>query len=135
MTKKIPTSRAKTAYGVLSDIARLTQREPKRMRMAAWGGEANNAGYLDSRLLPACNTVGCIGGWTNLLTGTTGSCHAETVLGLTREQANDLFYGPLCTEDGQGTVRHARRVVGLIRRFQRAHRQQLLAKKVKSVCR
>lgn len=126
-TTLIPTSKAKTAYSLLSDIVKLTVDEPRRMRMQSWGGDIGNAEFLAPSKRPACNTVGCIGGWTTVLRpGPT----AEKVLGLTGEQADELFFGPLCADPNQGSPNHARKVVALIRKFQKKYRAQLLKTKV-----
>lgn len=121
----VPTSKAKTAYGLLSDIAKLAQEEPARMRMDCWGGRPGT--YTVISRVPACRTVGCIGGWTEVLRP---KKRAARTLGLTNAQELELFYGPLCLEDNQGTRRHASRVVSLISRFQKKYRTQLLTKKV-----
>lgn len=47
---------------------------------------------------PKCNTVACIGGWTQLAIDGSGQCPDERVaaqlLGLSYEQAQKLFYTP-----------------------------------------
>lgn len=75
---------------------------------------------------PLCGYVGCIGDWTEVLR----RGQARKILGLNDVQADTLFYGPLVEDSGQGTYRHARRVVALIQRFQRKYRGQLLATRV-----
>lgn len=127
-TTKIPKSRAKTAYGLLGEIRALALDEPKRMEMCSWGGVVGNARFR--REAPACGTVGCIGGWVNVLHPKSREEGARIALGITYDQADELFYGDLCTDDDQGTMKHARRVGALIRKFQKKYRAQLLAKKV-----
>jgi hypothetical protein len=129
MTTKLPTSQAKTAYGLLSDIAKLALTEPKRMWMCAWGGEAGNAcDYYALGDGPACGTVGCIGGWTDVLRP---RGDAWETLGLTGEQRSELFEPrALIRDPEQGTLAHAKRVAAHIRRFQRTYRAQLLRTKV-----
>lgn len=141
MTAKVPTSKAKTAYGVLNTIAKLALDEPKRMRMGTYLDRFDK-GNPDEPLCgikqwPACGTVGCIAGWTTELRPQRSEKllsivdRAARVLGLNQEQATQLFHdGKLCTEQGQGTVKHARHVVAHIRAFQQKYRAQLLAKKV-----
>lgn len=126
-TTQIPTSKAKTAYSLLSDIAKLAVDEPRRMRMQSWGGEIGNAYWMAPDMRPACNTVGCIGGWTNVLRR---GPSAESVLGLTSEQADELFFGPLVQDENQGSRRHALKVAAMIRKFQKKYRAQLLKTKV-----
>ena len=134
MKSLIPVSKAKTAYGLLSEIATLALAEPKRMRMAV---------FLDTRAAvhwgdhaPACGTVGCIAGWTCVLTGNNRGVwpvmeRAMDVLGLSYKEGAALFLIPrLCNEEKQGTAVHARHVVAHIRRFQKRYATQLKAKKV-----
>lgn len=129
-TELIPKSRAKTAYVLLSEVRALALEEPKRMRMSCWGGVVGNAETLPESHRPACGTVGCIGGWVNVLSPKSRRNGASSILGLNSDQTDELFYGDLCTDDDQGTMKHARRVGALIRKFQKKYRAQLLAKKV-----
>lgn len=130
---KIPVSKAKTAYGLLSEIAALSLAEPKRMRMGVFLATNVTSGDWGDEM-PACRTIGCIAGWTTVLTKSGGgdvSEEARLALGLTTQQSVELFlYKRLCQSFGQGTARHSRRVVSHIRRFQKKYKAQLLAKKV-----
>ena len=129
-------TRAKTAYGLLSEIIALTQEDARRMRMGWWGSGPGRAGeYL--RNPPTCGTTACIGGWVDHLTGNKGTAtglrvDTGTLLGFdsSDKAIKALFYGPLCNDEAQGTPAHARKVIALIRRFQRTHRRRLLAKKL-----
>lgn len=125
-TKALPKSKAKNAFDLLSEIAALTKDEPRRMRMESWGGIIGNAKGMDKA--PSCGTVGCIGGWVDVLKGSDE--HAIDVLGIDTLQADELFYGEEVNDARQGTVRHARRVIALIRRFQKKYAKQLKAKRV-----
>lgn len=138
----IPVSKAKTAFGLLSEVAKVALAEPKRIYMGLWGGQKGNfsrltsdvtsSGYeniglhIDKR--PACDTVGCIGGWTEALKP--GKA-ASLRLGLSPTQAECLFYPyRLCEEPNQGTLAHAKKVVAHIKRFQKKYSSQLKRTKV-----
>lgn len=125
-TKKnlIPKSKARTAYGLLSSIIALVRDEPRRMRMMSWGTPMD---YLHAGQRPACGTVGCIGGWTEILRP---GAPAGVTLGLDRDQEHDLFFGDLCGDAQQGTKRHAKRVIRMIEHFQQQYAAQLKAKRV-----
>lgn len=138
---KLPVSKAKTAYGLLSEIAALAIAEPKRIRMSKWLATQTVKDYGASA--PACGTVGCIAGWGAVLVGTKkeraamlsgyfgvdGLGIAGRIFGLSK----DATYS-LCTTDGmcftEGTPPHAREVIHRIRRFQKRYKAQLLAKRV-----
>lgn len=127
----LPVSKAKTAFGLLSEIAKLTLKEPKRMRMDIWGGREHNASseLYDLTQAPACGTVGCIGGWTDVLTKQKRGKAGET-LGLTSAQEDALFMPGLMFDNEQGTPKHARKVVAHIKRFQKKYATQLRKKRV-----
>ncbi len=134
MASKITVSKAKTAYGLLSEIAALAIAEPKRIDMARWLVKQvdvdNNLVEAPMLGFPECGTVGCVGGWVDTLKGRS-SGHAGYVLGLTSQQDYQLFYpeDPQLYVNGQ-TPAHARRIAAHIRKFQRKYKAQLLAKKV-----
>lgn len=132
---KLPVSRARTAYGLLSEIAALALAEPKRMRMSVTLLRDDPASAPN--FYPACGTVGCIAGWTTVLKGLRTDpfggvlSSAARTLGLIGEQEDDLFCDvPLCSATNQQTVAHAKAVARHIREFQKKYRHQLLAKKV-----
>lgn len=60
-TKALPKSKAKTAYGLLSEVRRLILEEPKRYDQGAFicriGGKGRSWD-LDPEQAPACGTVG-----------------------------------------------------------------------------
>lgn len=133
--RAMPKSTATNAHELLSEIAALAVEEPKRIAMGAWlaRSKAKLAGYFrfdeKEHEMPACNTVGCIGGWTEALKPRQGS--ASRILGLDACQTNVLFYDRrLCEAPNQQTRGHARAVVRHIRAFQKQYRDQLLATRV-----
>lgn len=124
-TSLIPKSKAKTAYGLLSEIAALVRDEPRRMRMQNWQTPVVD---LETHQVPACGTVCCIGGWVDTLKPS--MVQAADILGIDSAQEQELFFGPLCRDATQGTPLHATRVVAMIRKFQKKHAAQLKAKRV-----
>lgn len=128
---KVPRSKARTAYGLLSDVCAVVTEEPKRLAMGLWLARADEDSSGPPLLgFPACGTVGCIGGWVEVLSPKNPAC-AETILGLDLNQSDTLFYdNDLCSAPGQQTASHARKVVSHIRKFQKKYRAQLLAKKI-----
>lgn len=98
-------SRAKTAWGHLLHVRRLIEAEPKRYDQGDWiDRKTNDSLVLDEakqhQKFPACGTVGCLAGWTVIsLTGhnrfrrPSVRGHAERALGLTNQQAVELFDG------------------------------------------
>lgn len=135
----MPTSRAKTAYGLLSEIAKLAFEEPKRIRMGLWkqsrGVNLNQHPDIGVDEWPGCGSIGCVGGWVDYLrptdTGITVMLRAGRVLGLSDLQAEALFEpNNLMDANNQGTTAHARKVIAHIRRFQKKYAAQLKAKRV-----
>lgn len=133
---QLPKSKAKTAYGLLSEVCAVVLAEPKRLRMSV-PLRLNAHEFLDDA--PICGTVGCVAGWTVMLKlapreviGSTCDA-AATILGLTDTQASKLFYefpsdhGDTSREGSRG---HAKAEVKLIRKFQKTHAKQLKAKAV-----
>lgn len=73
---------------------------------------------------PACGFIGCVGGWTEILTGI--SKPAMEILGLTVHQSNDLFFSRRVVAHGpQGGKRHAEFVIAHLLKFAAAREQQL----------
>lgn len=129
MTTTIPRTTATNAYDLLSEIAALALEEPKRMDMEHWRLLADDD-YDSHHAFPACGMVGCIGGWTEALTG---YADAATVLGLNAVQEHDLFYHETLVVDANRraqTPEHADAVVTHIREFQKQHAKQLKAKPI-----
>lgn len=132
---KMPTSKARTAYGLLNDVIKLVVAEPKRMHMGEWLATSVGVetGFDDPPPLgfPSCGTVGCIGGWTEVLAVDYDGYSAGDTLGLSAEQEKELFMdNDLMSADNPQTLGHATAVVAHIRKFQKKYRAQLLAKKV-----
>lgn len=142
--KPMPVSRAKTAYGLLTEIRRLILAEPKRYdqtdTVTFW--TERDISSLDSHdrreFAPgACGTVGCVAGWVYAMKSPRGRKRrqgltlrfAQRLLGLNDDQAEGLFEG---TSFGArpGTARHARHGADHIANFQHDHRAQLRATKV-----
>jgi hypothetical protein len=129
MNAAIPVSKATNAYELLDEIKALALEEPKRMNMGLWrvedGDEWTIAAFeID---LPSCGTVGCIGGWAEVLAG------SSDALGLTWCQSEELFSGDALIAEsiriGQ-TVEHAQHVADHITAFQQKYEAQLKAKAV-----
>lgn len=136
---KLPTSKAKTAYGLLSDICRIITEEPKRYDQSFWiyrpYGDNGASSYPDKGF-PSCGTVACVAGWVATLKAPTRQFHAADtkgiaadVLGIDSMSASRLFDGAAIGFYPQ-TDTHAAAGVAHIRRFQKKYRAQLLAKKV-----
>lgn len=135
MTKKaaMPKSKAKTAYGLLSEIRQIILDEPKRydQRYTLTIGAACEIGYGFEA--PACGTVGCVAGWTVALRGRRrngGVCaRAARILGLSEQQGYDLFdaYAAGRRDD---VWSHAERGAQHIAKFQEKYAAQLKAKRV-----
>jgi hypothetical protein len=130
--------RASNAYELLDGIRRLILEEPLRINMNHFYAPPSQR-----RAEPRCGMVGCIGGWTNILTNPDGdrwswdnSEDARLTLGLTQSQAYDLFWDRvLITEAGETasggmaqTFEHAQHVADHIERFQKRYEAQLKAK-------
>lgn len=137
----VPRSKAKTAYGLLSKIAALIVDEPKRYHQGRFL-DVKNADD-NPRDYPSCGTVGCVAGWVVTLKGKQGNrtlyplvgSTARKILGISDAQSYELFHADaLDTADHQGpppqTAAHARKGAAHIRKFQKAHRAQLLEKKL-----
>lgn len=130
----LPTSKAKTAYELLSEIAKLALEEPKRIAMdcVVFRGR----GLEKTRFKrPTCGTVGCIAGWALTLRGRVPVNHdnevetfeAHDILGITNAQGFELFYPDFLGERSQ-TKKHAEKVAKHIAAFQEKYAEQLEAK-------
>ncbi len=144
MTKtKIPKSRAKTAYGLLSEVCRVIAEEPRRycQRIFIKRGEpeavvedvAFDLGF------PSCGTVGCVAGWVATLRnperqfsyfGT--SVLAQKALGLTNAQTYELFDG-YAVDGPMQTAIHAQNGIAHIKRFQAKYKTRLKAKRLEPI--
>lgn len=131
-TELIPKSKAKTAYGLLSEVVAIITAEPMRLDMNDWlshRGKHDDAWNSPPKGYPVCGTVGCIGGWVDTLKGR--ECGAATeILGLSDTQEHRLFMPSGLMNMQPQTLAHARATVKHIRMFQKKYRKQLLAKKV-----
>jgi hypothetical protein len=138
----LPTSTATNAYDLLSDIAKLALEEPKRIYMSVVLTQKDvnipTAPCIDPSIVqfyPACETVGCIAGWVNILTGCPiEECGddrwAAQMLGLNWPQRMNLFT-PDWWEDEEGqTLEHAIKVVQHIAAFQAKFEDQLKSKSI-----
>lgn len=133
-TTKIPKSKAKTAYGLLSEVIAVVLAEPKRLRMSIPLSRGAESFYqISPGEMPACGTVGCVAGWAVVLRDATIEGNvtrtARGLLGLDERQADELFF-EWDEEHSDGTEAQARSEARLIRKFQKKYRAQLLAKKV-----
>jgi hypothetical protein len=135
---KLPISRAKTAYGLLSEVCALITEEPLRYNQGDWIALAgdDSAINLPAEKYPSCGTVGCVAGWVATLKHPEATRRwwsvepiAMRALGLDSEKAFELFNSEAVKGRGQ-TAAHARSGVKHIRKFQKKYRHQLLAKKV-----
>lgn len=151
-TKALPKSKAKTAYGLLSEVCELITEEPKRYAqrfyIARKGKIATTkrTSYLaddnnEVSDFPACGTVGCVAGWVTVLKGPkrfrywhTHSIAAK-ILGLPDNQdgwsyqSDELFGSEAATGNSQ-TPEHAAAGVAHIKKFQAKYASQLRAKRV-----
>lgn len=96
MTKNaMPVSKAKTAYGLLSEIRKLIIEEPKRYDQNSWSTSV----FVNPDALPACGTVCCVAGWVKTLKDTANPTAAGMrvgeiagdILGLDHKQRYELF--------------------------------------------
>lgn len=141
MTKKIPVSRAKTAYGLLSEVIKLILEEPLRYNQGVWllqqGGDPLDAEYDAPQGFPACGTVGCVAGWVTTLklkrvtNRTVFADRAAKILGLDEHQENELFSDVLADMNLlRQTPEYAKAGAAHIRKFQQRYSSQLRATKV-----
>lgn len=127
----MPVSKARTAYGLLSEIRKLILEEPKRYdQMNVFQRVGTH-----SDLAPACGTVCCVGGWTAVLKAPRTRDafrldRAEQILGLDGRQASELFYYGAAGRRGSDLPGHAERGAAHIAAFQQKYSKQLKAKKV-----
>lgn len=130
-TSAVPTSKAKTAYALLSEIRRVILAEPKRFDQTTWLETKTRRMFVDT--FPACNTVGCVAGWVVALTHERPCSFWKTeaaainVLGIDGGQAFELFDAKSVTGKSQ-TLAHAESGAAHIAAFQRKYAKQLKAK-------
>lgn len=128
------------------DLPAVLREEPRRLWMNYWFESGHNVESLiadhfeehedyceqadinveaeiDARK-PPCGSIGCIGGWTEEILGPYTPAYLR--LGLTRDQAHDLFYpDELLKDPEQGTAAHVERVIAHMAAFAKEHEQQL----------
>lgn len=135
-------SNAKTAYGLMSDIAAYILEEPKRVYMGEWlvvGHEEIKDMFGKSG--PACGTVGCIAGNAVLLTnrlsqqGSTQEKAFTIITGAVDDDSeldNDLYYlfHNASVDANYGTKKYAHIVAKRIAQFQKKHEADLRAVQV-----
>jgi hypothetical protein len=143
--RALPKSRAKTAYGLLSEIRRIILQDPRRydQETTLRRIEARSLWYYDDA--PPCGTVGCVAGWTVALKPKDAVQavdppgwspvlrQAKAILGLTTGEAYVLFSGDAAgvrDPSAAGRRRHARAGAAHIARFQKAHAKHLKATRV-----
>lgn len=119
------------AVKMLRRVQRLILAEPKRIAMRLWYTHEKYHPLDLVRGYPKCGTVGCIGGWVDVLAlggpkkaavarvrVSIINSTARSTLGITLEQASELFYdGDLTGARNQQTLAHAQAVARHIDRF------------------
>lgn len=136
--KSFPKSRARTAFGLLSEIQKIILAEPKRYDQTDVLSLKSDSGVgSDDKYFPSCGTVGCVAGWVAVLkvphAEKLGSgnmmLHAEDILGISSEQADVLFCGD-AAGDVSNRAAHAKRGARHIEKFKNLHAAQLKAQRV-----
>ena len=139
--QSIPKSRAKTAYGLLSEVKRLIVEEPKRYDQTIFLSRLGDM-WLEPNDYPACGTIGCVAGWVvaikceRILPTYQIAEKATKILGLSPEQADELMES--CALENytkkelptEGTRAYAKLGARHITRFQKRYTRQLKAKRV-----
>ena len=150
----LPKARGKTAYGLLGDVIKAIREEPRRYDQWQLLSTYQPTTTKADPLLPECGTVGCVAGWVTVLQGgrltwrTNIWEQAQKILGLTPEQANELFDDRAAGDRDENwwedphyednstkvTLRsfkaHATRGIRHIERFRKQYKSQLTRTKV-----
>lgn len=133
-TKKnvMPTSKAKTAYGLLSDVRKAILERPERYNQRDY---ISYVGESDFAVYPECGTVACVAGWVCLLKWRKPQWHevgemAAKLLGIDDGQQSELYIETAAGPDRAQTPEHAQGGAEHIRQFQQRHAKQLKAKRV-----
>lgn len=138
-TSKLPTSKAKNAYELLTEIRRLILAVPKRYNQRWWlSRERGRFSEHHMDRYPACGTVGCVAGWVRQLKASRDDRNvwatpqiAQEILGLNGWQAKNLFDANAAGLEGKAqTGAHARLGAKHIAEFQFDYAAQLKAKAV-----
>ncbi len=141
--KPLPYTNAVTAYGLLNAVIRVTLEDYRRIVM---GIVCIRGRYLEKEYRysfyyhrPPCGAIGCIAGWTLILTNNTDldelnmgvTYFARRLLGLSPNQEEELFYPhDLIHSRTSQTKEHAIAVIKHIRAFQKKYKEQLKATKL-----
>lgn len=140
MTKtSIPKSKAKTAYGLLSEVRRAILAEPLRYRQEWWISKEHGPSAFNwetpPKGYPSCGTVACVAGWVvslkrkRLKDPNDAEAIAQRILGLDYDQAEPFFNAGAVRGESQ-TEAHARNGAAHIARFQKRYAAQLKARRV-----
>ena len=96
---------------LLERVKRLALAEPKRIAMKYWLSQRGKVSERFGLKYPACGTVGCVGGWVEVLyrrNHPRSQKNAAEILGLTSWQADVLFMDyELIHAENQQTKKHA----------------------------
>ena len=145
-TKALPKLKARTAYGLLSQVKQLILEEPKRYNQGIFISKRSNGAYNPEEY-PACGTIGCVAGWVTMLVDPREDEDmnwywfeptkiAQKALGLEGYQCDLLFDGDAVDAlagwktPAEGTRAYARLGARHITRFQKRYEKQLKAKKI-----
>lgn len=128
----MPVSKAKTAYGLLSEIRKLILEEPKRYDQSSFVPIASSRANR-----PACGTVCCVAGWATALKNPAllndsiqTSRFARYILGLELSQHAELVNPDAAGPCDARPSLHAKRGAAHIARFQKKYAKQLKATRV-----
>lgn len=135
----LPRSKAKTAFGLLSEIRKIILAEPKRYNQHDTLRTTVSPRDGVGEIYPSCGTIGCVGGWVwvlkhpRLARRPTGKYvdfleAAREILGLDRRQSGRLFDGDAAGELGwalESRREHAKRGAAHIAKFQARNAAQL----------
>lgn len=120
---------------LVHDLTAVVDDEPRRMQMGQWHKRHHplfRPTLFKSGTLPPCGTVGCVGGWTEIMVWDAGGemCgwqSAANTLRLSDVQQEELFFArDLVNDWDQGNRAHADRVIAHIRLFAERYKDQLL---------
>ena len=138
-----PRSQAETAYELLTDIMQVILEEPKRYNQGTWLEDYRLEDRTQREILalntPSCGTVACVAGWAITLkykdiSGVRSQWAtaelARFLLGLSYDQATELFDGDIIRGFVPGTLEYAQAGVRIIRAFRKKHEKQLKAYKI-----
>lgn len=136
---KMPVSKAKTAYGLLGEVAKIIVAQPERYDHHDWFPilKGQSRTWQPYTQVPACGTVGCVAGWIVALKhpsyNDNGPKHvsdlAANILGMDVYTADRGLF--LANVSGKPqTFRHAKAGAKAIETFRQKYATQLKATKV-----